>query len=273
MKRHPFDLLVELDTQDIRLDCAALHLARDVYPAFNLQSYRERLDELAEMVASQRPGLDAINRYIAMRSVLVDEAGISGYEADYYAPQNNYLNYVLDTGQGAPISLAIVWLEVARRLKWPVSAVSLPGHFMVRFDDRERLVLVDPFHDGVTRSRDDCAEMVAKRYDNKVQLRPTHLKALDTRAILVRLLRNLRNIYIASGDLPRVALTLERLVALQPGRSQHLRELAAIRARQGDVRGACAHLALYLHRAPDSRDSRLMRRSLKQLRAAVAALN
>lgn len=273
MSRHPFDLLMELDTQHIRLDCAALHLARDVYPKIDVPRYLRLLDEMAAAVMQRRPGLAATLRYEALRDVLVGEFGLSGNARDYYAPENSYLNRVLDTRVGIPISLAVVWLEVARRLKWPAAGVGLPGHFLVRLDDPERFVLADPFHAGVARSVDDCRLLVAERFQGAVELSPRHLRRVSTRGVLVRLLRNLRNIYLAAEDWPRLASTLRRLAAVQPSNGRHLRELAAVFWRQGDVRGARNHLALYLHRLPDARDSSLVERSLRKLDLALVAQN
>ena len=273
MSRHPFDLLMELRSELIRLDCAALHLAHDAYPALDVRRYLVRLDEMAEDVAAQRPGLSAIWRYEAMSRIVVERYGLTGNHDDYYDPDNGYLHCVLDRRRGIPISLSIVWLAVARRLKWPVSGVAFPGHFLVRFDDPERLVLADPFHDGRTLSLDDCRHMLAERYDRKIELRPSLLKPVGTRAILARVLRNLRNIYLANDDWPRLMLTLRRMAAVEPRNGRHLQELAAVCCRRGDVRGACAHLELYLRRVPEGPDARLARHNLRQLHVALIALN
>lgn len=263
---------MELDTPYIRLDCAALHLARDVYPDICVPRYLRLLDELAGAVAARRPGLAATLRYEAMRAVLVDAFGLRGNAENYYDPQNSYVNRVLDCGVGVPISLSLIWIEVARRLKWPVAGVALPGHFMVRFDDPERYVLADPFHGGISRSLQECRTIV-KTFDGALRLRPHHLKPVNTRSLLARLLRNLRNIYLAVNDLPRVASVLRRLAAVEPHNGQHLQELAAVCTRMGDVRGALAHLSLYLERQPNAGDRRLVRRSVHQLEAALLALN
>lgn len=264
---------MELRSAYIRLDCAALHLARDIYPTIGIQRYLRRLDEMAEMVAARRPGLSATLRYQAMRETLVDDCGLTGNHEDYYNPENSYLNRVLDTGAGIPISLSVVWIEVARRLKWPVGGVALPGHFIVRFDDPERYVLADPFNDGDSLSIADCRRLVQEQSDGHAWFSPDQLRVVSTRGVLVRMLRNLRNIYLVQNNLPLVATTLRRLAAVQPRNGQHLQELAAVCTRQGDVRGAYAHLALYLHREPDAHDSKLVRRNLKQLGAALLARN
>jgi len=236
--RHPFDLLMELRTEHIRLDCAALHLARDAYPGLNVQRYLDQLDALAAAAAGLRPGLDATGRYDALRRVLVGQYGLRGNQHDYYHPQNSYLNRVLDTRRGVPVSLSIVWLEVARRLKWPAGGVALPGRFIVRFDDPERFVLADPFHDGRTLSLADCRNLVEQGFDGKVRFTTEYLKPVSTRNILTRLLNGLRNIFLATNDLPRIAEILQRMSAVDPANGRYLQELAAVCYRRGDVRGA-----------------------------------
>lgn len=273
MNPHPFDLLMELQTHEIRLDCAALHLARDVYPILNTSRYMEILDTLAEEVAAHRAGLAAHLRYEAMQSVLVNAYGLTGNDDDDYDPDHCYLNRVLDTGQGNPIALSVIWIEVARRLKWPVSGVALPGHFVVRFDDPDRFVLASPFYDGRSLSLGDCQLLVEEAFEGELEFRSGQLEPVDTRAILVRMLANLRSVYLGRNDLPRVANILRRMAAVEPANGRHLQDLAAVCCRRGDVRGACEHLALYLHRQPNSRDSRIVRRNLKQLQAALVALN
>jgi regulator of sirC expression with transglutaminase-like and TPR domain len=273
MSRHPFDLLMELRTDLIRLDCAALHLARDEYFTLNLRRYLGRLDTLANEVAALRPGLSATLRYQALRRVLVENHGLTGNHADYYNPDNSFLNRVLDTGRGIPISLSIIWIEVARRLKWPAGGVAFPGHFLVRIDDPERLVLADPFHGGRSLSVDDCRNMLEEHFQQRSDFDLTLFKPVGTRRMLLRLLKNLRNIYLADDDLPRLANTLRHMAAVDPKNGQHLQELAAVCCRRGDVRGACAHLELYLHRVPNGRDTGIVRRNLRQLHAALIALN
>lgn len=273
MSGHPFDLLLELNTEQIRLDCAALHLARDRYPDLHAARYLRMLDTLAENIAAQRPGLAANLRYEAMRTVLVEHCGLTGNRQHYFDPANCYLNRVLDTGRGIPITLSIVWVEVARRLKWRVAGVGLPGRFIVRFDDQERFILADPFDGGRALSVADCRELVRRRFDGKLPFDKRYLRPVGSRGILARLLRNLRNIYLALDDLPRAALVLERMAAMEPANGQHVQDLAAVCWRRGDYRNACAHLAHYLARAPDCDDVELVRRSLKQLQTALVTLN
>ncbi len=273
MTNHPFDLLMELDTRDIRLDCAALHLARDAYPRLALPTYLSRLDEIARHVADLRPGLSATLRYEAMRQVLVGGYELRGNEDDYYDPENSYLNRVLDRGLGVPISLSIVWLEIARRLKWPVTGLGLPGHFIIRFDDNEHFVLVDPFREGRTLTTDDCRQVLDYYFDGKVPFSPDFLRPVNVRLILARLLNNLRNIYTANRDWKRVETVLQRLAAVEPDNTRHLHDLAGLLYRQGDVRMAHAHLSTYLERQSNTDNQFLVREKLAHLEAIIASLN
>jgi regulator of sirC expression with transglutaminase-like and TPR domain len=273
MIEHPFDSLMELDSQDIHLDCAALHLARDAYPQLVVPTYLARLDALSEEVASLRPGLSASLRYQAMHEVLVQRHALRGDQDHYYDPQNSYLNRALDRGLGIPITLSAVWLEVARRLKWPVVGLGLPGHFIIRFDDRERFVLVDPFGNGRTLTVDDCRQMLERRFDGQIDFSPEFLRAVDVRFILARMLNNLRNIYTALGDWERLANVLRRLVALHPADTRHLHELTRLLWQRGQIRTACAHLQRYLRQYPGAGDRWLVQQKLTELEAEIASLN
>src|SRR5262249_38062941 len=148
---------------------------------------------------------------------------------DYYDPQNSYLNRVLERKRGIPITLAIIWIEVSRRLNWPVAGVGFPGHFLIRFDDAEHYVLVDPFRQGQSMDLDDCRKLLEHQFDGKVKFAPEFLEPVDTRCILNRLLSNLRSIYAVQHDWGRLDDVLQRLAALDPDNGQHRQELAAIR--------------------------------------------
>lgn len=273
MSMHPFDSLMELAAPDIRLDCAALHMARDTYPDLDVARYLAKLDQLADEVAELRPGLSAPLRYVAMRTVLVERHGFGGDEEDYYDPQNSYLNRVLDRGVGIPISLSAIWIEVGRRLNWPVAGVGLPGHFVIRFDDPERFVLVDPFCEGRTLSLEDCEKLVNDFFEQKTEFSEELLEPTDVRAILGRMLNNLHKIYATNHDWDRLVDILRRQTAVDPTDARARRELAILLYRRGSLHDAHAHLSEFLLRHPDSDDAGSVRRELASLEAALAALN
>lgn len=273
MSIHPFDLLMELDTRHVRLDCAALHLARDVYPDCTLPPYLAYLDRLAEEVAELRPGLSANLRYEAMRHVIIDQHEFRGNEDDFYDPENSYLNRVIDRRIGVPISLSLIWLEVARRLKWPVSGVGLPGHFIIRFDDEERFILADPFRVGRTLSVEDCRQILDYYYEGRIPFSPAFLRPVGVRLILSRLLINLRQIYTANQDWARMSTVLKRLSAVEPDNARHVSELAMLLYSQAEMREAHECLTLFLRKQPNSDDQFLISEKLTHLEALLASLN
>ena len=273
MNNHPFDLLMELDTRDIRLDCAALHFARDLYPDIALPTYLAKLDAIARDVADLRPGLSAALRYEAMRQVIVDDYRLFGNEDDYYDPENSYLNRVLDRGLGVPISLSIIWIEVARRLKWPVSGLGLPGHFIIRFDDDQQFVLVDPFRQGRTLSIEDCHQILDYYFEGQVPFSAGFLKPVNVRLILSRMLYNLRNIYTANHDWKRLTTVLQRLSMVEPDNAQHLQDLAGLLYHRGDIHLAHTHLSMYLEHQPNDQQQYLLREKLAHLEAIIASMN
>jgi regulator of sirC expression with transglutaminase-like and TPR domain len=273
MNLNRFDMLMELPDDVIRLDCASLQLARDVYPDLNLLFYLERLDQLAEELQDSRAGLSAIQRYEAMRDLLVERHGFQGNDDDFYDPQNSYLNCVLERSVGNPINLSVLWIEVARRLNWPVFGVGFPGHFMVRFDDPDRFLVADPFSGGQAVSTEDCQQMLDRQFAGKVKFDPQMLEPVSVRAILARSLNNLRGIYRANQDWQRLDDVLQRLAAVDPSNEDHRMELVAIRYRLGDLRSAYAHLSTYLNYRPDSEEREGMAQKLNHLGAMIAALN
>lgn len=268
-----FEQLMELSDEEIRLDCAALHLARDAYPDLDIHRHLSRLDALAEQVAARRPGLGAVARFEAMRDVLIGEESFSGNTQDYFDPQNSYLNRVLDRGVGIPITLSVIWIEVGRRLKWPVAGVGFPGHFLVRFDDPECFVLTDPFQEGMTLSLEDCRERLNNQGVDSSCFEMRMLDPVNTRAILARMLKNLRSIFDHDGDWPRLARVLRRLMMVEPDESRHVQELADILCRMGHVGMAYHSLAGFLSRRPDCEDSTSIEKNLRLMRAMMTSRN
>lgn len=264
---------MELATSDIRLDCAALRIAHDAYPEMDLLRWLGELDQLADEVADVRPGLSAPLRYQAMRTVLVEQHQFRGDDDDYYHPDNSYLNRVLERRLGIPITLAVVWIEVGRRLKWPVSGVGFPGNFLVRFDDPERYVVADPFRGGCSLSAEDCSELLAKHTDGQVPFTTSLLRPIDTRGLLSRMLHNLRAIHLAHQDWPRLESVLQRLIALEPESARHYQELIAARCRQGDLTAALRTAARLLRGPLPPAVVPAVQSSVRQIGAALASLN
>lgn len=166
---------------------AALELAGFAYPDLVREHWLERLDDLAARV----DGWD----HLALRRVIAIAEGIGGNVEDYYAPDNSFLNRVLETRRGIPISLSILWIEIGRRAGAEVVGVGLPGHFVVSVEGQ----LVDPFHYGEAIGPDEAASLVASALGGPPRLDRSWLSPVDTTDIIRRLLGNLESIYRERG--------------------------------------------------------------------------
>ncbi len=214
----------------IRLAEAALAFARDRYPRLDAARYLGRLDDLAERI--ERLGASTPeDRADALRAVLCREERLSGNREDYYDPRNSYLNEVLDRRTGIPISLSAVWLDVAARLDWPFVGVGLPGHFVIAQLSPEGPSWIDPFGGGRPLDRDACGSLVEAALGPGTALAEVHLSPVGARAILTRMLDNLRSIYVQAGQWTQAAFVLSRLRALLPEEAAVRQDLAAVLQR------------------------------------------
>jgi regulator of sirC expression with transglutaminase-like and TPR domain len=207
---------------------AALLLAEPEYPGLDVAAYLDRIDELGRLARARqfgagrpsmlgetaRPGVP--HAVAQLLQLLYGELGFRGDTDDYYDPRNSFLNEVLDRRAGIPITLALVLVEVARRVDLDAKGVGFPGHFLVRFDDVGPVpVFVDPF-EGCVLDEGGLAEL-AERHTGRAAV--PDARALEPASkvnTLIRMLNNLRGIYSAKEDLARLRGILERLEVLAP---------------------------------------------------------
>jgi len=199
---------------EIDLGQAALLIAAPEYPELDIEATRRQLDDLATAAQPALAGfVDGTARAAALVQYLVDEQGFRGNTDDYDDPRNSFLNEVLARRLGIPISLSVVAIEVARRLSVPLRGVSFPGHFLLRADGKQS-VLIDPFT-GRAMTVSGLSELLARVYGQRRQPRPEEVQAASKHAILSRMLANLRNLYQQRGDFARQRLAEDRIRAIE----------------------------------------------------------
>ncbi len=174
--------------EDDRLDLASIEVARFAYPHLDPATVLDRLDSLA----SEIQGVT----HLAMRRVIAIRHGIGGNVDDYPNPDNSFINRVLETRRGLPITLSIIWMEVGRRAGLEMQGVALPGHFVVYAAGQ----MVDPFHYGEAIGFDEAAGLIASAIGGDPRLDKRWLEPVPTRDIVRRLLRNLESSYAADAD-------------------------------------------------------------------------
>ncbi len=253
----------------------ALLIARDEYPDLDAGLY----DTLVQThVEHLRPETDAIDstpmKMAAINRHLFDELGYTGNHDEYYDPRNSYLNEVFERRLGNPISLAMVQIEVARRLGVPLDGVSFPGHFLVRLPVDDGILVMDPFNGGRPLGADELRERARPHLGGDIPDDNALLQILDPashRAILIRILRNLHGVYAERDEWDRAARSADRVLKLVPDQAEALRDRGLAYLKMDYAAGARADLARYLHIAPESAEAEALRERLVELNATPPA--
>jgi regulator of sirC expression with transglutaminase-like and TPR domain len=267
-----FSRLVSGPDDAVDLAEASLLIARREYPDLDVPRYVEELDRMgrdARERLRRRPdeGVLALNGY------LFGEEGFRGNTEDYYDPRNSFLNEVIDRRTGIPITLSMVYMEVGRRAGLDVSGIGLPGHFLVRTEVGGGAVLVDPFHGGAVLSEADCQKRLDRVFEGRLRLDAGMLAPCGRKAILARMLRNLKAIYVKGDDYPRALRTIEMLLALEPGSAEELRDRGLLHAAFDCYGLAADDLEAYLALAPAAPEAAALAVKLAEMRGRAARLN
>ena len=266
--RREFTREVELPDEEMNLARAALLVAREEYVQLTIERYLLRLDLLAEETRD-RLGAESVPPVVlaeAIRHLFVVRK-LRGNREEYHDPRNSFLNDVLDRGLGIPLTLGIVLLEVGWRLGLPIEGVNFPGHFLVRYRGEAKQFLIDPFHGGMMRTRNEVKQMLARQQGAPVALDDRLLKTASRRDMIVRLLLNLKGIYHRCGDDARALAAVERILVVSPTARRQIRDRGFLLARLGRDDEAVAQLETYLAFAPNAGDVERVEALLRDLKA------
>jgi regulator of sirC expression with transglutaminase-like and TPR domain len=263
--------LAALPDGQIDVAMGAALIAKDAYPNVDPRTLLTQLDEMAAPLFRQRleekPPLEQVR---LLGEHLYGALGFRGNEADYYDPRNSLLSDVLDRKLGIPITLAIVYCEVARRVGVLAQGVGFPGHFLVRVGD----VAVDPFFQGRVLDEASIERLLHRALGPEQTFRPEeHLAPAPARLVLVRVLTNLKAIYVTRGDHARAHLAADRILLFLPNSPAILRERGALAARLGAHESARADLARALELEPNGNEAAAVRTQLKSLERKARSLN
>ena len=268
--RHEFAREVDRPEEEMNLARAALLVAREEYLQLPIDRYLVRFEMLAEE-ACDRLGAERAPPVVlaeAIRHLFVVRK-LRGNRKHYHDPRNSFLNDVLDRGTGIPLTLAIVLLEVGWRLKLSVEGVNFPGHFLVRYRGEAVEFLIDPFHGGMIRSRQEVEQILARQHGEgaSVQLEDRYLKTASKRDMIARLLLNLKGIYHRAGDDARALAAVERILVVRPTAPAQIRDRGYLLARLGRPDEAVAQLETYLTFAPSAGDAGRVEALVRELKA------
>lgn len=255
---------------------AALVIAQEEYTDLHIVAYLRRLDELAETVrARSAPDAPPENIIATMNHLLFKEQGFSGNANDYYDARNSFLNEVLDRRLGIPITLSILYMEVGWRLGLPLEGISFPGHFLVKLPLKRGEVVLDPYCDGISLSEEDLRRRLLQTYGEEDADIPLErlLTTASKKEILVRMLRNLKDSYLRTEELPKALAAVDRMLLIMPDLTDEVRDRGLLYERLECVHAALADFRRYLELKPDASDAAHIRNRIIELQRRAAALH
>jgi regulator of sirC expression with transglutaminase-like and TPR domain len=263
-----------LEDETIDLIRAALVIARTEYPELDLETYASRVEELASRVGGLVPDPSPQGALSALNRVLFEEVRLCGNRDDYYDPRNSFLNDVLDRGLGIPITLSIVYMEVARKIGFQLAGIGLPGHFLLKHrGGNGKEILIDCFNRGDVVSRQDCQSRLDEIYSGEMKLRAEFLRPISRRQILTRMLNNLKAVYLSTRNFRKALPIADLILAVSPDSAEDTKQRALLRYSLGLHRLAASDLEHYLQLVPRASDADDIRQMSISIRRMLASLN
>ncbi len=279
-----FEELVSGEDINIDIAKASLLIATIEYPHLDAQFSLAILDALAYRVRvvlklppthvhlpetiSPLTVIDAINK------VLFEEEGFRGNESDYYNPDNSFLNKVLENRVGIPISLSLLYMEIGKRIGLLIEGIGLPFHFVVRCTLPTEILYIDPFEGGLLLSEQDCRERIRRISRGKMARLPRHLfEPVKPKQLLVRILGNLKGIYLHKEDYTKALLVSEYILLLIPDAAREIRDRGIIHLQLKHYAKALHDLKAYLKLEPQADDRHEMQGHIKTIQQTIAMMN
>ena len=252
--RQKFAHLVSLPDEEVDLIEAALLIAAEDEEISNLERYYNLIKRLANRYeANYNLGIPLEWSVARLTEFIHREEGFEGNVRNYYAPENSYLNRVLETRQGIPITLALIHIGIGQELNIPVGGINFPGHFLVKYGNEDEII-VDPFS-GRILSETDCRTLFKQVNGPRAELNLKDLERSANKDILSRILDNLKNIFWRNRHWNEVLSCIERQMLINPGTDELLLQKSAVLEAKGDLVEA---LRLYFHLLEHSRDERIL---------------
>ena len=247
--------IAKISEQELNLAEAALLIAVEEYPGLDVEAYLRQIDELATGVQQRLPAQAGLeDTLITLNQFLFVEQGFSGDTENYDDPRNSFLNEVFDRRIGIPISLAVVYLEIGRRAGLRLEGVNFPGHFLVRAPSdpagTDEDLIIDPFHSGALLSEVDCRHLLRQHVGEEAAFDRRLLATATRHQIVVRMLVNLKRLYVRMRSFPQARAIADLLLAVDPSALAELRDRGLLAYHMEDFAAALKDLEAYLRLMP-----------------------
>ena len=268
-----FRRLIQGD-EDVDLVRVNLEIARDAHPDLDRTDVLERIEALADRVRDRcSPGSGARAMIGQINWVMFVEEGFRGNTDDYFDPANSYLGEVVDRKLGLPITLSILYREVARQVGLGLACVNLPMHFALKIAGRDEPLFVDPFHEGRLLDLPACERFLGELAGREVRLSAEECSGCDASVTVARMLRNLKAIYLERKDYASALPVVRRLAALRRDDLLEQRDWGMVSLQADHPGEALGPLARYVEARPTAPDAQAVGSLLKSARREVAIRN
>ncbi len=261
--------LLEEDPPNGRLDRAALELATLGTPDLEPEPFLDQLNEMASQLADRMRNFNDGRDFVeTAQRYLFGELGFHGNQEDFFDPGNSFLNQVLERRTGIPITLSVMYMEIARRLAMPVFGIGLPRHFIIQFDDGNYATYIDPYNGGRTLTVQECFALAGAKVADPILLRRASKKQ-----IAMRMLQNLRGVYLRRREWARAVDTLDWLLVGAPELSGLLKQRGLLHMELKRFQAARGDLERYLAMEPEAADRDEIRKQIRAIHAWLARVN
>lgn len=234
------------------------------YPDLNIPKYIEKINEIGNSLKLKIKYVKNSTYLISMLNEHVFEKyGFQGDDEDYYDPRNNFLNAVIDKKTGIPITLSIIYSEVAKYIDLDLRIVGFPGHVVVKYEEE---MIIDPFYSGRLLTINDLEEILYRNFGDGVEFIPEYLNTATTDQILTRLLRNLKNAYTQSYAYDKAMRCTDMILGIRPESPEEIRDKGILEGRLLHYNEALPLLNKYLELEPEAEDADFILELIKSVR-------
>ena len=237
------------------------------YPELDISKYIEKLNEIGNSLQFSIKKSDNPNYKISvLNEHLFEHLGFMGDKDDYYNPKNNFLNDVIEKKSGIPITLAIIYTEIAKYIGLDLRIVGFPSHIVVKYGEE---MILDPFNGGKLLTIDDLNDILFQNYGEEVKFSPEYLNEIMPEKILIRMTRNLKNSYVQSYAYDMAMRCINMTLALEPISSEEIRDKGILEDRLLNHDQALTCLNQYLEINPNADDADFVLDLIKSIREKI----
>jgi regulator of sirC expression with transglutaminase-like and TPR domain len=266
-KWHNFYQEIHQPDQNINVAKAALYFAQTEYPHIQPQEYLNVLDLMANQIKPNLPpSLYPLKVIKTINQYLFQEMGFIGDNLDYYNPRNSFLNEVMERRAGIPLTLSLIYLEIAKRIGFKMVGIGMPGHFLIRPDFEDAGIFVDAFTQGEILFEEDCKTRIKEIYQQEMEFQSSFLNQVGNRQILMRMLTNLKVVYLDHKQFDKALNIVNGILLLFPNHPRELRDRGLLYYQLGQFLQAKQSFESYLNRFPNAQDRDTIVNLLNQLR-------